>query len=139
MKTKYKVIYYETEDGQCPVQEFIDSRKISNQAKILSIITELEDKGPNLPRPYSDILRDGIHELRTKLSGDEVRTLYFFCYKRYIILTHSFIKNQDEVPKAEIERAKSIREDFLLRYSEPDIEKMLELFEQTEGQETEEI
>lgn len=125
MRTNYNVIYYETKEGQCPVKEFIDSRKTSNQAKILSIIAELEDKGPNLRRPYADILRDGIHELRTKLSGDEGRTLFFFCYKTYIILTHSFIKNQNEVPDAEIERAKSIREDFLSRYCETDLLKML--------------
>lgn len=125
MSIKYKVIYYETVDGQCPVQEFIDSRKISNQAKILSIIAELENKGPNLPRPYADTLRDGIHELRTKLSGEQARTLYFFCYKEFIILTHSFIKRQDEVPNAEIEKAKAIREDFLSRYSKSVLLKLL--------------
>ncbi len=29
----------------------------------------LEEKGPPLPRPYADLLTDGIHELRVKLSG----------------------------------------------------------------------
>ena len=26
MATNWRVLYYETEDGQCPVREFIDSR-----------------------------------------------------------------------------------------------------------------
>jgi hypothetical protein len=46
--------------------KFIRSRNKENQAKILSMIDYLEVHGPNLPRPYADLLVDGIHELRTK-------------------------------------------------------------------------
>jgi len=124
MKNAWCVFYYETLDGKCPAQEFIDSRDKENQAKILSLISYLEEHGPNLPRPYADLLVDGIHELRTKLSGDEVRTLYFFCFKRYIILTHSFIKHENAVPTKEINKAKMLRTDFLNRYTEKDLIKL---------------
>ena len=124
MKNAWCVIYYETLDGKCPVREFIDSRNKENQAKILSVIDYLEERGPNLPRPYADLLVDGIHELRTKLSGDECRTLYFFCFKRYIILTHAFIKHENVVPTKEIKKAIMLRTDFLNRYSEKDLIKM---------------
>lgn len=69
-----------------------------------------------LPRPYSDILRDGIHELRIKLSGDQVRILYFFIYQENIILTHQFVKNTDKVPDMEIEKAIKIKNDFEKRF-----------------------
>jgi hypothetical protein len=118
------VIYYETVDGKCPVRDFIESRNKENQAKILSVIDYLEQHGPNIPRPYADLLVDGIHELRTKLSGDECRTLYFFCFKRYIILTHSFIKRVDAVPTKEIKKAIMLRIDFLNRYTEKDLIKL---------------
>ena len=49
-----------------------------------------------------DLLQDGIHELRIKLSGVQVRILYFFCYKDIIILTNIFDKHTDRVPKSEI-------------------------------------
>ena len=120
------VIYYETKDGKCPVQEFIDSRNQENQIKILNVIDYLEEHGPNLPRPYADTLEDGIHELRIKLSGEQGRTLYFFCYKRYIVLTHSFIKHEDAVPPKEIKKAVAIRKDFLSRYTEKDLVKLEE-------------
>ena len=123
-KNQWRVIYYETKDGKCPVQEFIDSRSKKNQAKILSLISVLEEKGPNLPRPYADILTDGIHELRTKLSGEEGRTLYFFCHKKFIILTHTFLKHEDKVRSEEIERAGKIRKDFLSRFNEGDLLKL---------------
>ena len=73
----------------------------------------LEEQGAQLPRPYADILSDGIHELRVKLSGDQVRILYFFCYQEYIVLTNWFTKNTDKIPIREIEKAKKIRNDFL--------------------------
>jgi hypothetical protein len=124
MKNAWCVIYYETVDGKCPVRDFINSRNKENQTKILSMINYLEEHGPHLPRPYADLLADGIHELRTKLSGDEGRTLYFFCYKRFIILTHTFIKHENVVPTKEINKAITLRTDFLNRYTEKNLIKL---------------
>ena len=76
---------------------------------------------PNLPRPYADLLEDGIHELRIKLKGTQVRILYFFCYQNIIVLTNVFDKHSDKVPKEQIKLAKENRIDFLNRFSEKDI------------------
>jgi len=116
MKPKWKVIYYTDKNDNCPVETFINSRSISNQAKIFNWIEQLEMHGPNLPRPYADLLDDGIHELRIKLSGDQIGILYFFCYKEYIILTHAFTKNTDRVPRVELEKTKKFRDDFINRF-----------------------
>ncbi|WP_460057642.1 type II toxin-antitoxin system RelE/ParE family toxin [Spirochaeta dissipatitropha] len=66
----------------------MDSQKLKNRAKIMSWISILEENGPILPRPYADLLRNEIHELRVKLSGSQVRILYFFCFEDFIVLTH---------------------------------------------------
>lgn len=124
MKT-WKVIYYETAKKECYIQDFIDSTNKKNQAKILALIGALEEHGINLHRPYADILRDGIHELRLKLSGSQVRVLYFFRYQKYIVLTHAFAKTTGRVPKQEIEKAISYREDFFKRFSEKKIKELL--------------
>ena len=116
--SNWTIIYYESEKGDCPVQDFIQSRKTSNRAKILAWIRLLEEKGPNLPRPYADILKDGIHELRIKLSGDQIRILYFFCYKDFVILTHAFTKTSKKVQKSEIDLAKKYKKDFLENFNE---------------------
>ncbi|WP_039927931.1 type II toxin-antitoxin system RelE/ParE family toxin, partial [Leptospira yanagawae] len=71
-----------------------------------------------ITRPYADLLIDGIHELRIKLSGSQIRILYFFCYKDYIILTNQFVKNTDKVPNSEINKAIKRRESFLQKYTE---------------------
>lgn len=113
----WNVVLYETEDGICEVADFLEGRKESAQAKAFAWINKLEEEGPQLPRPYADILRDGIHELRIKMSGDQVRILYFFVYKDVIVLTHSFIKNTDKVPNEEIDKAIKIQRDFTKRFT----------------------
>ncbi|HHE38562.1 MAG TPA: type II toxin-antitoxin system RelE/ParE family toxin [Candidatus Cloacimonetes bacterium] len=117
MKREWKIIYYESSENKCPIMEFIDSRSKRNQAKILGLISLLQEYGPNLPRPYADLLYDGIHELRIKLSGEDTRILYFFCYRDFIVLTHSFIKTTGKIPKSEIKKAKKYRDDFLQRFN----------------------
>lgn len=72
MSEDWRVVYYETSTGKCPLRKFIDSEKERDQAKILALVSYLQDRGPTLPRPYADLLDDGIHELRVRLSGNQV-------------------------------------------------------------------
>ncbi|MCL1928290.1 MAG: type II toxin-antitoxin system RelE/ParE family toxin [Treponema sp.] len=118
-------MFYIKQDGTKPVEEYIRKLSINERAKTSTLIEELEEKGPDLHRPYADLLEDGIHELRIKLTGDQVRILYFFCYKNIIILTNAFEKNTDKVPKSEIKKAKKNRDDFLARYTEKEIRSLL--------------
>lgn len=104
-----------------PVKEYIDSLSIKERAKMMAFISLLEDKGPNLPRPYADIIEDGIHELRIKLTGTQVRVLYFFCFRDIIVLTNAFNKHTGTVPESEIKLARGRRADFLTRFKESDI------------------
>ncbi|HBE01897.1 MAG: hypothetical protein A2096_15390 [Spirochaetes bacterium GWF1_41_5] len=121
----WKSYYYEKENGEKPVHDFIESCNEKEQAKILSWVEMLETQGPVLPRPFADILEDGIHELRLKVSGDQVRILYYFCFKDYVILTNTFIKTTDKVPKKEIETAKKYRTDFHRRFNEKNFKEEL--------------
>ena len=125
MDVKWEVIYYFGQDGSNLVEKYIDSLSIREQAKTLAFIGLLEENGPNLPRPYADLLDDGIHELRIKLSGKQVRILYFFCYQNIIVLTNVIDKHSDKVPKEHINLAKERRIDFLIRFSKKDIKEKL--------------
>jgi hypothetical protein len=78
---KWHVLYFEDSKGYSQVYEFIEGRKVREKAKVLAWLEQLESQGPNLPRPYADLLEEGIHELRVKLSGNQVRIMYFFCFK----------------------------------------------------------
>jgi len=119
----WQVLYYSKKDGSMPVKEYIDNLSHREQAKTLAFIGLLEEKGPDLPRPYADFLEDGIHELRIKLKGTQVRVLYFFCYQNIIVLTNVFDKHSAKVPKSKINLAKESRIDFLTRFTEKNIEE----------------
>jgi hypothetical protein len=123
--SKWNILYYSEDDKLSDIEIFIDSKDERNQAKIFAWLEKLAELGPNLPRPYADILIDGIHELRIKLSGSQVRILYFFCYKDYIILTNQFVKNTDKVPKSEINKSKERRDKFLKKYNEIDLKRLI--------------
>ena len=125
MKAKWNILYYETAKEECPIEDFINSRSMNNRVKIFNWLEQLETHGPNLPRPYADLLEDGIHELRIKLSGEQIRIIYFFCFKDFIILTHAFRKKSDKVQKMEIETAKRCRADFLTRFLENELRSKL--------------
>ena len=119
----WHVLYFEDENGHSEVFEFVNNRKQREKAKVLALLSTLEEQGPQLPRPYADILEDGVHELRIKLSGNQVRILYFFCFRDFIILTNIFVKNSQKVPSREIAKAKKCRGEFLNREKESELRK----------------
>jgi len=119
-KVKYVVLFYRTETGRCPTREFLSSLSLKVRAKISKWIEKLEECGPDLPRPYADIVCGKIHELRIVFASTQYRLLYFF-YGRYIIITHGFVKKTDEIPGNEIEKAQNLMRDFELRIKEGDI------------------
>jgi len=121
MKKDWKVRFYRNDEGECPIEDFLETLSEKDREKIQVWIDVLKDKGINLHRPQSDYLRDGIHELRIKLSKGGTRTLYFFCFETTIILTHAFYKRTDEVPVDEINRALIYKQDILTKYSKETI------------------
>jgi len=121
---KWNVLYYEPKGGKSEVLEFINKRKDKEKGKILAFVALLEERGPQLPRPYADILEDGIHELRIRLKGDQIRVLYFFCYRDFIVFTNYFAKNTQKVPLSEIEKAKKCRADFFQRFTEDSLRRI---------------
>lgn len=112
---KFTIEFYEKENGDIPVEEFLQILDLKMRAKFVGIMGILQEKGNLLREPYSKHLDDGIFELRGKVGGDISRVLYFFYYDRKIILTNGFVKKTQKTPPAEIEKAKSYRKEYLER------------------------
>ena len=112
---RFEIEFYETKDGKQPVKEFLLSLDVKMRAKMLSMISLLQDNGYELREPYSKHLSDGIFELRAKVGSDITRVLYFFYVERHIILTNGFFKKTQKTPPKEIDRAKKYRTDYLCR------------------------
>ncbi len=115
MSKKWSILFCDPFMKPCPVSEFLDSCRPEHQVKVLHFLELLEEMGPTLPRPYADLLEDGIHELRVKLSGDQMRLLYFFCYESYIVVYRAFRKTTSKVPDKYIRETMEYREIFMSR------------------------
>ena len=100
-----------------PVEIFIESTDIKMQARILSTIEVLREKGNLLRLPYSKYLDDGIFELRIMVGNNISRILYFFYLDRKIILTNGFVKKTQKTPRKEIMMAKKLISDYMKRKS----------------------
>ena len=112
-----EIILYDTEDGKCPVQEYLDSLEPKLLSKTLRTIDLLEKNGPNLRGPYSEPLENGLFELRTKQGSDITRVLYFFFTGNKAILTNGFTKKTQKTPRAQIILAKKYKTDYERRNS----------------------
>lgn len=111
----FDVDFFHLDNGDCPVEEYLDGTPTKMRAKILRTIGLLEANGNMLTLPHSEHLDDGIFELRTKQGSDISRVLYFFFIGRKIILTNGFTKKTQKTPKCELETAKKYRAIYLSR------------------------
>ncbi len=116
MGTPYAIEFYREAGGHCPMDAFLDSLPDKHLARVHAYLELLEQKGPNLQRPYADAVADKIRELRPGFGRHEYRLLYFFSGKT-VVLTHGFLKKTDTVPPNEIARAISRMRDWLQRRS----------------------
>lgn len=110
--TEFKVIFYEKENGDCPVEEFITSLDAKMRAKMVGLLELLEEKGNQLREPYSKLIDDGIFEIRCKVGNNITRVLYFFYFEGKIIRTNGFVKKTQKTPTEEIKLAKERRADY---------------------------
>ncbi len=68
---------------------------------------------------------DDIHELRIKLSGDQIRILYFFCYQKYIVLYYAFVKTSGWVPDKFIRKVIAYRDEFVEQATSAQLEDIV--------------
>ena len=116
----YTVEFYETQDGECQVWDFLEGLRIkaaSNkdariQHKQASLYIELlQQNGTHMNENITKHLEDGIWELRP---GNN-RVFYFYFQDDIFVLLHQFRKKSQKTPKREIEKAKRERDDYLSR------------------------
>ena len=112
--TPYQVTFYTTRRGQSLLDEFLDELPESHLGKVYRWIRLLEQYGPNLPRPYADVLDGPIRELRVRYGHNQYRFFYFF-HGKAIIMTHGIMKKTGSVPVGNIEQAKRYRQDWIER------------------------
>lgn len=117
---QYKIEFYEKENGEIPIKQFLDSLPYKHKAKAFWEIDLLKEYGTEIKEPYSKAMSGedykGIWELRIKFARDISRIFYFMPAGDTFILLHGFLKKTEETPKREIEVAKRYMEDYKRRF-----------------------
>ena len=101
----YEVVFFKTESGAVPAQEFLDNLPIKLREKTLRGLVLLQELGPQLRGEETEYIRDGLFELRTKFGSDITRVFYFFFVGQKVVVTNGFVKKSQKTPRREIERA----------------------------------
>ena len=112
----YKLILYTTDRGDSPIDGFLDGLDKKSRAKVAAYLSLLEDEGPNLKRPYADVVRGKIRELRIHYSSNQYRVLYFFHVRNQIVLVHAFSKKTQQLKEKDIDLSERRMEDWMRRF-----------------------
>lgn len=112
----YDLIFYTTERGDSPLDDFLDDLDKKARAKVMAHLSLLEEQGPNLKRPYADLVRGKIRELRIRHSSNQYRVLYFFQVRDQVVLVHAFSKKTQQLKKTDIDLAEKRMADWLFRF-----------------------
>ena len=105
--------FYTTEDGYCPVSEFLDSLQ-SKQAQKVAWVLQLVEETDIVPVTYFKkmVNTDELWEVRAQVGSNIFRLLGFYDDDNLVILNHGFQKKTQKTPLAEIERAKRIMNEY---------------------------
>ncbi len=74
---KWRILFYETPAGNCPVKDFIRGLSPAKRAATIEEIDLLEEFGIDLEMPHARPLSGGIWELRARAADGLTRILYF--------------------------------------------------------------
>jgi phage-related protein len=95
----FSIEFYETAEGSCPVQEFLDALKASDPddfAAVLAGLAMLRNRQYHR-EPLSKAIGDGLFELR-HVGKLNTRVLWFFMKDRRIIAVHGIRNKGQAIP-----------------------------------------
>ena len=112
----WEIEFYQKENGEIPVEDFLYSLRPKLRAKAYSDISLLKRLGINIREPFSTAIKGGrykgLFELRVKFSSDIIRIFYFLFKKNTFVLLHGFLKKTNRIPERELEIALSYKLDY---------------------------
>jgi phage-related protein len=113
---EFKVEFYETADGCCPVREFLDKLKAGDPddfAAVVAGLSKLRNRQYHR-EPLSKAIGDGLFELR-HVGKLNTRVLWFFVKDQRIIAVHGIRNKGQAIPARDRETARERMHDWQKR------------------------
>lgn len=108
-----EVNFYRTDDGKCPVEDYLQSLSDKQAAKVLWTFNLLRTLTP-VPGQYFQKMsgRDDLWEVRVLFAGDIFRLLGFYDRDGKFLLCHGFTKKTQKTPSKEMEVAEARKAEY---------------------------
>lgn len=98
-------------NGRELAAEHLETLTLRDYRKVAAFLDRVASHGPlHYGQEKNRKLADEIFELKPT---SEVRLPYLFDGRRRIVITHAFTKKQPKTPRREIERAQTLRAEYL--------------------------
>jgi phage-related protein len=104
---EFTVEFYETNDGRCPVRDFLDERKVSDPndfASVMAGIAKLRNRQYHR-EPLSKALGHGLFELR-HVGKLNTRMIWFYMKGRRIVAVHGIRNKGQAIPARDLDIAR---------------------------------
>ncbi len=113
---EFRVEFYETETGGCPVRDFLDELKSSDPGDFAAVMAGLEKlRNREYHRePLCKALGNGLFELR-HVGKLNTRVLWFFVKNRRIVVVHGIRNKGRAIPVRDIKTATDRMQDWRKR------------------------
>jgi len=111
-----EVIFYRTEAGRSPIQEFLDALSSQHAQKAAWVIKLVEDLEV-VPGQYFQKMSntEDLWEVRVKAGTNIFRFLGFFDGARLVVLSHAFQKKTQKTPRQAIHLAEERKREYFRR------------------------
>lgn len=117
VQKKLKFEMYERLNGHNEFYEYLNSLTVKEQAKLLSLIKQVELNGISVAvqQHWIVVIDSDIFELRARFSNKQMRGLYFHVDDGKYVITHGFSKTTKKMPLRENKHAHDIRNEYYER------------------------
>ena len=120
----WTVLYYETAQGDKPIETFLNALSNKARAKCLAYISRLETDGTQLPASIAAHVRGKIWELRPEWSGNEYRFFYGAVVGQRFVILHAIHKKRQKLRERDIATAEQRYDDIVERLSNEDTSRV---------------
>lgn len=106
--------FYTRPNGHNEFIEFYQSLPPKDREKLLATIAMIQEQGILVAQRMEWVkkLNDDIFEIRSKVSSNIQRALYFHVVDNRYVITHGFTKKSQKTPPNEIKKALTIKKEF---------------------------
>lgn len=113
VEDSWSVIFYQTDSGRLPINEFLDEQDQKVRQKIEAAIELLITRNITARPPLAKHIEGKLWELRVEQNTNIFRVFYFFWVEKQIVLLHAFHKKSQKTPNKELQVARKRLQEYL--------------------------